>query len=51
MYEPGTSGQPESVNGSRYTVCAVAVEGAVECSAEAADVVILTIFLARDCIL
>lgn len=46
MYVPGTSGAPESVNGSRYTVCAAGSEG----ESNGADVVKLTNLLARDCI-
>jgi hypothetical protein len=42
MYVPGTSGAPESVNGSKYTVCEAASDGA--------DMVRFAILLARDII-
>jgi hypothetical protein len=40
MYDPGTSGAPESVNGSRYTVC--------EAGSDGADMVRFAILFARD---
>jgi hypothetical protein len=42
MYEPGTSGAPESVRGSRYTVCGV--------DSVDADVVIFAMRLMREVI-